>query len=340
MRALRIGVLSFAHTHAVGYLAGLRDAVDVEVIGSDPDAPAVPLVGEVRGRALADALGVEYADDYESVFAWKPDAVIVASENARHRELVELAAARGVHILCEKPLATTWEDGLAMRDAVTRAGVVFLMAFPVRFSGTFERLRSTFEAGVLGEVFSIRGNNNGVLPRARSWFTDPELAGGGALVDHVVHIVDLLEALRGVPVVEVTALANRTLHADRAAAETAGLVSLRYDDGAIAAIDCSWSVPDTSPTWGGLRISVAGTLGTIDIDFFGQSVRGIDAATGAARVLPYGASFDDALLGVFLEAVRSGEQPEPGIRVGLRTLEVVLAAQESIRTGRTVRLEA
>ncbi|MCU1529127.1 MAG: gfo/Idh/MocA family oxidoreductase [Frondihabitans sp.] len=338
MGALRIGVLSFAHTHAVGYLSALRDLPDVEVIGSDPDAPVITMPGEVRGRELANTLGVDYADDYDAVFAWEPDAVIVTSENARHRELVERAAARGVHVLCEKPLATTWEDGLAMRDAVERAGVILMMAFPVRFAGTFDRLRAAHEGGALGEVFSIRGSNNGMLPLARSWFTEPELSGGGALVDHVVHITDLLEALRGVPVVEVTALANQKLHAERAKAETAGLVTLRYADDVIAAIDCSWSQPDTSPIWGGLKISVAGTLGTVDIDFFGPSVRGIDGATGVARVLPYGPNFDGAMLGTFLDAVRSGIQPEPGIRVGLHTLAVVLAAQESVRTGRTVSL--
>jgi predicted dehydrogenase len=338
MAALRIGVLSFAHTHAITYLSVLRDRSDVEVIGTDPDAPSVAVPGEIRGRALADDLGVDYADDYEAVFAWKPDAVIIASENARHRALAELAAARGVHILCEKPLATIWEDGLAIRDAVEGAGVLFMMAFPVRFAGTFERLRAAYQAGAVGEVFSIRGSNNGMLPRARSWFTEPELSGGGALVDHVVHILDLLEALRGVPVVEVTAVANQKLHADRAKAETAGLVTLRYEDDVIAAIDCSWSQPDTSPVWGGLKLSVAGTRGTVDIDFFGPSVRGIDASTGAARVLPYGPSFDEAMLDAFLDAVRRGIQPEPGILVGLRSLAVVLAAQESVRTGRTVRL--
>ncbi len=163
-----------------------------------------------------------YVDTVEELLAQGVDAVVVTSENARHRALVEQAAAAGAHVLCEKPLATTWEDGLAMRAAADAAGVLLMVAFPVRFAGTFARLSATKRAGRLGEVLSVRGANNGMLPLTRSWFTEPELSGGGAIVDHVVHIADLLDALLdGTPAVTVTAVTNRVLHAARARAETA-----------------------------------------------------------------------------------------------------------------------
>ncbi|TDN43691.1 putative dehydrogenase [Curtobacterium flaccumfaciens] len=334
---LRIGVLSFAHTHAVGYLAALAAMPDVEVRGADPDGVSTgTAVGELRGADLAAALGVGYADTYDELLAWAPDAVVVTSENARHRELVELAAAAGAHVLCEKPLATTWQDGLAMRDAVDRAGVVLMMAFPVRFASAFDRLRATHDSGALGTVFSVRGANTGMLPRTRDWFTDPSMSGGGALVDHVVHIADLLDGLTGAAPVSVTAVANRVLHADRARAETAGLVTVTYDSGMVAAIDCSWSRPDTSPVWGGLTLDVAGTGGTVSVDFFGAAARGLHAVDGRPIELRYGADPDVAMLRAFLDAVRSGVRPQPDVGVGLRTLSVVLAAQESVRTGRTV----
>jgi 1,5-anhydro-D-fructose reductase (1,5-anhydro-D-mannitol-forming) len=349
--ALRIGVLSFAHTHAVGYLSALRAMPDVEVIGSDPDGVSTgTTTDELRGRELAEALGVEYADSYDDLFAWGPDAVVVTSENARHRELVERAAKAGVHVLCEKPLATTWEDGLAIRDAVERAGVLLMVAFPVRFASAFAKLRATHDAGALGQLFSVRGANNGMLPLSRNWFTDPALSGGGALADHVVHIADLLEALTESAPRTVTAVTNRVLHAERAGgrssadptggapagAETGGLVSITYEDGLIAAIDCSWSMPDTSAVWGGLTLDVAGTGGTVSLDLFGPAAHGIVAATGLPIELRYGDDLDATMLRTFLEAVRTGEQPQPDVRVGLRTLSIVLAAQESARTGRTV----
>lgn len=332
-RPLRVAVMSFAHTHASSYVQLLLATPDVEVRASDP-GPYVE--GELRGAAFAAELGVDYVDTYDELLAWEPDAVIVTSENARHRELVEKAAAAGAHILCEKPLATSREDGLAMKKAVDEAGVMLMVAFPVRFASTFATLKATYDKGSLGQLVAVRGSNNGKLPRERSWFTDPALSGGGALVDHVVHIADLLDGLMGATPVSVTAVANATLHADRARAETSGLVTITYDNGVIAAIDCSWSRPDTAPTWGGVRIVVAGTGGTAEVDFFGPRVTGLASATGAPVELPYGPDFDRELLRTFLATVRSGEQPQPDIAVGLRTLGIVLAAQESARTGRTV----
>jgi 1,5-anhydro-D-fructose reductase (1,5-anhydro-D-mannitol-forming) len=211
-----------------------------------------------------------------------------------------------------------------------------MVAFPVRFAGAFARLRDEFESGRIGRLVTVRGSNNGKLPSDRAWFTEPALSGGGALVDHVVHIADLIEALMQAAPVSVTAVTNDLLHADRAKAETAGLVTISYDNGVIAAIDCSWSRPTLAPTWGGLRLVVAGTGGTVDVDFFGPRARGIDATSGRPIELPYGANFDEALLSTFLNAVRTGEQPQPDGRVGLRTLRIVLAAQESARTGATV----
>ena len=270
--------------------------------------------------------------------AWGPDAVLVTSENARHRPLAELAARHGAHILCEKPLATTWADGLAMVQAARTARVTLMMAFPVRFASVFARLRTQYDAGLLGDIVSFRGTNNGKLPAERAWFADPVLAGGGAFADHVVHIADLIEALTGAEPLTVTAVSNRKLYADRARTETGGLVMISYAGGAIAAIDCSWSCPATAPTWGGLTLSVAGTLGTVDLDFFGPRARGLDAATGRPIELPYGPNLNAPMLGQFLGSLRAGRQPQPDASVGLRTLAVMLGAQRSAQTGTTVAL--
>jgi 1,5-anhydro-D-fructose reductase (1,5-anhydro-D-mannitol-forming) len=330
---LKVAVMSFAHPHAMGYVRLLQRSQGVTVLTSDPGPHPV---GEVRGRAVAEQLGVDYVDTFDELLAWSPDAVVITSENARHRELVELAAAAGADILCEKPLATTLDDGIAIRQAVEDAGVMLMVAFPVRFASTFQKLKAAYRHGALGELVSVRGSNNGKLPGMRSWFSDPALSGGGALVDHVVHIADLLEGLMGADPLSVTAVVNQGLHSERARAETAGLVTVSYDNGVIAGIDCSWSLPDTAPTWGGVKLSVAGTAGTADVDFFGPSARGLEAATGVPIELPYGPNFDDALLKTFIKGVREGVQPQPDVNVGLKTLRIVLAAQESALTGTTV----
>ena len=331
---MKIGIMSFAHVHAAGYARLLAGIPGVEVVAADPGEHSDD---EVRGAMLAAELGVYYLEDYEDLFTWEPDAVIITSENARHRADVERAAAAGAHILCEKPLATSWEDGLAIRDAVARAGVIAMIAHPVRFSSDFATLQAEYRAGALGELVAVRGANNGMLPTGRDWFTDPQRAGGGALADHVVHIADLVDALTGATPVRVTATSNRLLYPDRDA-ESAAVVLVEYSDGMIAALDSSWSVPQQAPAWGGLQMSVVGTGGTVDVDFFGSAARGV-TASGRAVEARYGADLDAAMLNCFLDAVRTGVPPQPDVDAGLRTLSIVLAAQESARTGRTVDVE-
>jgi len=328
-----IGLLSFAHTHAETYAALLRDRGDVELVTCDPGPHAA---GELRGAEAAAAWGVEHVGSVEELLARGLDAVVVASENARHRELVELALDAGCHVLCEKPLATSRDDAAAMRTAVERSGKFLMVAYPVRFSSAFGQLRDQVAQGRLGQLLSVRGANNGKLPTSRSWFTDPALAGGGALVDHVVHLADLLDVLTGgAQALTVSAVGNSLLHPG-AAAETAGLVAITYPGGLVATFDCSWSEPESAPSWGGLSLTAAGTGGTVAVDVFGSKVRGLVSSSGLPVELAYGPDLDEAMLDTFLGAVRSGSAPQPDLEVGARTLSVVLAAQESYRTGRTV----
>lgn len=323
----RIGIMSFAHTHAISYAGILKNTPGVAVMASDPGghSPA-----EQRGRALAEDLGIDYAEDYEDLLGWDPDGIIVTSENSRHRADVELASSKCHQILCEKPLATTWRDGTAIRECIERHHANLMVAYPVRFSPAFSQLQHED----LGDIIAIRANNNGMLPKDRAWFTDPQLAGGGALVDHIVHSADLIDALTGTHPTRVTATSNRILHPDTPA-ETAGMALVEYDHGPIAAIDCSWSVPQGAPSWGGLQISVLGTRGTVDIDFFNRAARGVDQ-DGKSLEIRYGPNLDDLMIAEFLRGVRAQTPSEPSIEVGLRTLSIMLAAQESAKTGRAV----
>lgn len=333
MKALRVGIISFAHTHSIGYASILRDRPDVECVVTDPEHGSRP-AGESGGRALADELGVAYVDTVDELLAWHPDAVIICSENARHADDAVRAARLGAHVLCEKPLATTRADAQRIIDACDDAGVFLMTAFPVRFTPEYAELKGRLDGGDLGAVLSISGANNGRLPTARAWFTDPALAGGGAIADHTVHVADLIFGLfPDARIEEVFAVANRMLHPERAA-ETAGLVSLRYSNGLTAVIDCSWSVPEHYPTWGGVTMRVITQGGTAELAPFAERLDGFDEAERAPLWLPYGTDLDVAMLDEFLSAIREGRQPVPSGRDGLRALEVVLAAYESLDTGR------
>jgi predicted dehydrogenase len=335
---VKVAVLSFAHVHAATYLTLLRDREDVDLIAADPDAPP----GDPdRGPVLAERLGVPYAATWDEVFAQPLDAVVVTSENARHRALVERAAAAGAHVLCEKPLATTEADARAVIDACARAGVGLMTAYPVRFGSAFAALRRAVADGSLGRLISVHGTNNGRNPaRSSPWFGSRELAGGGALMDHTVHIADLLDVLLdGEQAAEVYAQANAVLDAGLGLdVETAGLVTIRYPGGTVAAVDCSWSHPRDHPTWGGLTLTCVGERAIVELDAFPRLLDGFDTTTARARWEPGGDDLDTAMLDAFLDTARTGRRPAPDGEAGLRSLRVVLAAYESLRTGQPVAL--
>jgi 1,5-anhydro-D-fructose reductase (1,5-anhydro-D-mannitol-forming) len=332
----RVAVLSFAHGHAMGYMRYLASRDDVDVVASDPDGSR-SAEARSRGREAAAECGVAYLDSYEKALAWGPDAVVICSENARHRELVEQAAAAGANVLCEKPLATTTSDAEAMLTAVERAGVFLMVAFPVRFSPSFIDLQAQVRQGRVGEILAIMSTNNGKMPFAERWFTDPDLSGGGCLVDHIVHCADLIDALLAKRATSVHAVTNLILHAETGVrVETGGLVTITFDGGVIATIDCSWSQPAAAPNWGGLTLEVLGTNGSIKMSPFASHVggTGIDGPIWLA----YGADLDATMIDEFLNGVREGRAPQPDGRVGLRTVALMNAAQDSAQIGQPVTL--
>lgn len=323
--------MSLAHLHALSYIGLLTRRPDVELAVTDPDAGERP-PGESGGRALAERLGVtRYFDTYQALLDWRPDGVVICSENSRHRELTELAATAAAHVLCEKPMATTIEDGEAMVAACAAAGVHLMVAYPVRFSRQFRALQATLPA--LGRVVAVAGTNNGKLPTARAWFADPVLAGGGAVMDHTVHLADLLDVvLDGAEAESVHAVSNRMINA-AALVETGGMVSIRYPGGVIATIDCSWSVPEHYPTWGGLTLRLVGEDGIADMDAFAQAVHGFQESTRAPLRVDFGAGGDAAMLEEFVSAIRDRRRPQPDGESGLRSLRIVARAYESVHTG-------
>ena len=331
-RPLRIGIVSLAHHHADSYLALLPTVPGVELAGIwDEDAE--------RGEAAAATHRTSWFASEIELLGAALDGVVVASVNADHRRLVELAAAAGVDVLCEKPLATRVEDGRVMVDACAKAGVRLMTAFPMRWSPVVGALRDFLTAGSLGEVLVLEGVNTGEVPDVhRAWFVDPVLAGGGAIADHVVHLADLYRWLLGVEVEEVYAVENRILHDRFEAVETGGLVSLRFAGGIVATIDCSWSKPRSYPTWGGLAMHVTGTRGAITLDAFGQHLTEYGPRDAGVSWPFWGTEPNLEMLAEFAAAVRDRREPAITGVDGLRALEIVDAAYRSIASGAPVRL--
>ena len=330
---MRVGILSFAHVHADGYLEILRDLDGVDLIGFSDDDP-------VRAAGVSERYGVAHLGGHEALLAAGVDAVVICSENLHQRAHVELAAAAGAHILCEKPIATRLDDARAMKRAVDAAGVLFMTAFDMRFVPGVIAAREMLLRGDLGRLYAINGVNHAEIPRAhRAWFADPLLAGGGAVMDHTVHLLDLYRWLTGREPTEVYAEIGNPFHPD-VEVDTAGLLSVSFPDDVFAVIDCSWSRPEgIYPRFGHLKLELIGERGAIDVDALADYLELYSATEPRpASWLGWGSSASGSMVEAFIDSARRGSEPPVTWFDGYQALRVALAAYASAERGAPVLL--
>jgi predicted dehydrogenase len=326
---VRIGLLSFAHMHAHSYATCLRQIPGVEIASiADDDA--------ARGREMAGEFGTRFYASAEALLDEGLDGVVICSENAKHRELVELAAPRTARILCEKPIATTLADARAMIDVCARHGTRLHIAFPVRFSPPVQRLKGLLDEGTLGRIYSIKATNHGTMPGG--WFVDRALSGGGAVIDHTVHVIDLLRWFWDTEVTEVYAEVGESLLHPGLGIDDAGLLSFRLATGAYGTLDTSWSRPKSYPTWGDVKIEVLGERGIARVDAFAQNVAVYSDQAGKGRWDYWGSNMDMGLMRDFVDSIAAAREPFISGEDGYKALEVALAAYRSGEEGQVVAL--
>ncbi len=319
VRPVRIGILSFAHMHAASYAQSIVMRPDTHLVGVADHDPE-------RTQRMAQQLGVQAFESYEALLAAPDlDAVVIGSENVRHRELTEMAASAGKHVLCEKPLATTVADGEAMIAACKNAGVQLMTAFPCRYSPVMLRMKAALESGDAGEIVAFRGTNRGRNPNG--WFVDKALSGGGATIDHTVHVTDLMRWILRDEVKEVYAeISNGIGHQEF---DDVGFLSLTFQNGVFGTLDASWSRPKSFPTWGDVTLEVVTERGTLSLDMFAQNLILYSDKTQSVNWFNWGGSMDDGLVGAFAHAIAHDEPVPITGEDGLRALEVALAAYRS-----------
>jgi predicted dehydrogenase len=317
---IRIGMLSFAHGHANSYAASLAKISGVEIAGIyDADS--------TRGSEAANRFATPFFAAAENLLAENLDGVIICSENAHHAPLVHLAAERTGNILCEKPLATTSADAQAMIEHCRATGTRLQTAFPVRFSPPLQQLKALLDRQELGKVYAVKCTNHGAMPGG--WFQDPTLAGGGAVIDHTVHIIDILRWFWGSEVVEVYAEVGAKLLHPSVEIDDVGMLSFRLANGIYGTLDTSWSRPASYPAWGDVKIEVVGEKGVITVNSLSQNLSVSSDQWGKMRWVGWGSNMDFGLISDFVEMIRSGRPPFISGEDGKAALEVALAAYQS-----------
>ncbi|MFH0795362.1 MAG: Gfo/Idh/MocA family oxidoreductase [bacterium] len=331
MAKMKFAILSFAHLHGFSYAAALGESAQVEFAAFSEE-----------NRALREKMRKRYPKvqafkDHQTLLREaNVDAVIVTSPNAQHKQMTLDAARAGKSVLCEKPLATTMADCREMIEACRKAGVVLMTAFPVRFSPAVEAAVRRIEAGDLGKIFAVKATNHGSMPGG--WFVDRKRSGGGCIMDHTVHVIDLLRSLLKKEVVEVVSESATRLHPIKV--EDCGTLLFEMEGGIIGSLDTSWSRGKGHPIEGDVTLEFKGEKANLSVDCFPQEMMVYDHVNLKPQALSLPDPLDLFMIEEFADAVRSGRQPRITGEDGMRAVEVALGAYEAIKKRRPQRLGA
>lgn len=324
---VRIGIFSTAHLHSEAYAAELAELENAELIGVADEKSD-------RGQSFAASQEISYLPEEELLDL--VDGAIVCSTNANHGRWVRQAAYAGVHVLAEKPLAPTTAEAQNIVETAERENIHLGVAMPLRFSEPVLRAKQRLDADELGSVQAIIGTNRGQMPGG--WFVDSDESGGGAVMDHTVHIVDLVHWLTGERVSEVYAETGTKFH--DIPVEDVNVLSMTLSDGTQFSLDGSWSRPDSWDFWGDATVSFIGTEATIEVDCFAQKLKHTDdTEEPGIQSVYWGTDPNNGLIEDFVDAVRTDRPPEISGEEGVAAVSVVEAAYESAEHGEPVEVE-
>ena len=254
------------------------DGVEVVAV-ADPSPGRADLVGDLFGLGQA----ARYADYRALLERDDIDVISVGTPPTTHREIVEAAAARGVHVLCEKPLALNLADCDAMVQAAEAAGVKLAVYHNYLWYTSTLKLRELIDAGAIGEVISTEIRGLGLRPWVGNdayrpgWRFSIDQGGGGALMDAGLHALYLTEALHGAPPIAATA----SMQYDHPGIDASALCQLRMASGGAATVEIGWQHGDGA-------IAVYGSEGYLkvvldeQVGYYGYPARAVREFSGGA----------------------------------------------------------
>ena len=174
----------------------ISQRVHIPVFQKQPETTVVAVcdVNQARARAIAEETGVAnvYGDYEKMLTEQQPNIVVVATPNVFHKPMATAALEAGAHVLCEKPVALTYTDAQAMFATAAAHDRVLTVGTHFRFTAPMQAAKVHAVNGYFGRIYAARTvwqRRNGI-PGYGSWFTNQDLAGGGALLDIGVHTLD------------------------------------------------------------------------------------------------------------------------------------------------------
>ncbi|PQZ94856.1 oxidoreductase [Arthrobacter sp. MYb227] len=350
---LRVGIVGCGKISS-NHLAAFEKIENTIVVG-------VCDVDIARARGVAATWNVDHAvDSVQALLELGLDIVSVCTPHPTHEEVVIVAAAAGVNVLCEKPIAVDLASAQRMVQACEEAGVKLGVLFQRRFWPAAQQLRAAIDDGTLGTP--VMGQVSVLLHRepeyysADAWRGTWANDGGGVLMTQAIHYIDLLQWYLG-DIAEVYGTINTYKHGEHIEVEDSAAAVLKFTNGAIATLNASTAA---NPALG-VQIKITGSTGaTAELSEFPEgsdgriTIMAVGNTVTSSPAHPQGseanvdlASINAALvehhraqIEQFAQAV--GEDLEPAVsgQDATNALRILLAIYASSRTGEPVRFAA
>jgi myo-inositol 2-dehydrogenase/D-chiro-inositol 1-dehydrogenase len=289
----------------------------------------------------AAGLNIQHVySDYKKILNDKEiDAVIICSSTDTHSRITMEAAQAGKHIFCEKPIGFDIDQIHKTLDAVKKAGVKFQVGFHRRFDHNFKKVKELIQSGAIGDLQIVKIISRDPAPPSAEYIK----VSGGIFLDMTIHDFDMARYLTGSEVTEV--YTNAAVLVDKSIGEAGdvdtALISLKFKSGVIGMIDnCRQAVYGYDQ-----RVEVLGTKGGISVanDTPTTVVLSTDSAVAADKpkyffLERYMEAFEAEMKEFFNSIINNTDTVVSGID-GLKPVLIGLAANQSYKEGRPVRLE-
>lgn len=339
---IRVAVVGLVHGHVAGFLPAMKSHPEIQLVGIEE--PDTALAAKYRNQFhLAPKLFFTSID--AMMQQTHPQALLVYTAISDHRKVIEIAAHHGISVMVEKPLATTLGDALAIRKTAREHHIQVMVNYETTWYSSNRGAYEQLQQGKLGELHKVIVRDGhqgpkeiGLGPEFLGWLTDPQKNGAGALFDFGCYGADLVTWLmHGETPISVTALAqtdkpNLYPHVDDDAT-----IILRYPKMQAVLMpswDWSFNVKDMA------LYGTKGSAATVGPDQLRVRYEGQNQST-LTTPPPLVAPQDDSLH--YLVAVLHGHLVPKGDLTALDTniivMQILSAARESSRTGRTIPLE-
>lgn len=346
---LKLGVIGLQHFHVYGFVKDLQATGNVRMVaGADEDA--------ALRQEMADKFGVPVYSDYRRLLeVERPDAVVLSNVNNRRADAICDCASAGVHVLADKPLATTLADLERVERAVDESGIRLASLIAGGYGALSQGLKAAIEGGELGELVQLaslsphRWRLDPKLGWQRpAWNYDPEQYGGCIIVDGI-HGINELRWLTGAEVLNVAAAhTNRSFPQHPGFTDSCSIL-MGMGRGISCFVGMNWLTPAAEPSHGRSATYIYGTKGMISVTSRGVA-HGLEQARSGPEVmivtddrppqelaLPQGER--RTLERDFVDSIVEDREPLIASRFILQSMRVALLAREAADQRRTIAVE-